>query len=261
MTCCRPERDSGRTDHDEARKRLAQYGANVLDKKGGASVMALIWGQINNPLIWVLIGSAVIAMLVDPADGIKNGLVILAVVIINTIIGFAQEYKASKAIESLSAMCRNSPPSSATASACNCRWPSWYRRRGVLQSGDKVPADCAIHLRTLQIEEGCADRRVGSGGEDDRPRAENATLGDRRNMAFSGSLVTYGTGLGVVTTTGTAPSWPHQHELGETTAVATPLSIALHKIGIVLTVGIAVISVAILFVGTARAMSEGGVTC
>ena len=78
---------------DEAQKRLAQRGANVLDKKGGASVLELIWRQINNPLIWVLIGCAVIAMLVDPADGIKNGLVILAVVVINTLIGFFQEFR------------------------------------------------------------------------------------------------------------------------------------------------------------------------
>ena len=46
---------------EEAVKRLAEHGANVLDKKGGVSVLALIWGQINNPLIWVLIGSAAIA--------------------------------------------------------------------------------------------------------------------------------------------------------------------------------------------------------
>ena len=247
---------------DEARKRLAQYGANVLDKKGGASVMALIWGQINNPLIWVLIGSAVIAMLVDPADGIKNGLVILAVVIINTIIGFAQEYKASKAIESLSAMV----PEFATVQRNGKRvqLPVAELVPGdvvFLQSGDKVPADLRLfHLRTLQIEEAALTGESVPVEKMTDPVAENATLGDRRNMAFSGSLVTYGTGLGVVTTTGNGTELGRINTmLGETTAVATPLSIALHKIGIVLTVGIAVISVAILFVGTARAMSEGGV--
>jgi len=247
---------------DEAQKRLARYGANVLDKKGGASVMALIWGQINNPLIWVLIGSAVIAMLVDPADGIKNGLVILAVVIINTIIGFAQEYKASKAIESLSAMV----PEFATVSRDGERvqLPVAELVPGdvvLLQSGDKVPADLRLfHLRTLQIEEAALTGESVPVEKMTQPVAANATLGDRRNMAFSGSLVTYGTGLGVVTTTGNGTELGRINTmLGETTAVATPLSIALHKIGIVLTVGIAVISVAILVVGTARAMLEGGV--
>jgi Ca2+-transporting ATPase len=247
---------------DEARKRLAEYGANVLDKKGGASVMALIWGQINNPLIWVLIGSAVIAMLVDPADGIKNGLVILSVVIINTIIGFAQEYKASKAIESLSAMV----PEFATVQRDGKRvqLPVAELVPGdvvFLQSGDKVPADLRLfHLRTLQIEEAALTGESVPVEKMTDPVAENATLGDRRNMAFSGSLVTYGTGLGVVTTTGNGTELGRINTmLGETTAVATPLSIALQKIGMVLTVGIAVISVAILFVGTARAMAEGGV--
>ena len=247
---------------EEAGKRLAQYGPNVLDRKGGASVMALIWGQINNPLIWVLIGSAVIAMLVDPADGIKNGLVILAVVIINTIIGFAQEYKASKAIESLSAMV----PEFATVQRDGKRvqLPVAELVPGdvvFLQSGDKVPADLRLfHLRTLQIEEAALTGESVPVEKMTDPVAGNATLGDRRNMAFSGSLVTYGTGLGVVTTTGNGTELGRINTmLGETTAVATPLSIALHKIGIVLTVGIAVISVVILIVGTARAMSEGGV--
>jgi len=247
---------------DEAQKRLAQYGANVLDKKGGASVMQLIWRQINNPLIWVLIGSAVIAMVVDPADGIKNGLVILAVVIINTIIGFAQEFKASKAIESLSAMV----PEFAIVQRDGKRvqLPVAALVPGdvvFLQSGDKVPADMRLfHLRTLQIEEAALTGESVPVEKMTEPVAENAALGDRRNMAFSGSLVTYGTGLGVVTTTGNGTELGRINTmLGEATEMETPLSIALHKIGLVLTVGIAVISMVILFVGTARAMSEGGV--
>ncbi len=247
---------------DEAQKRLARYGPNVLDRKSGTSVVELIWRQINNPLIWVLIGSAVIAMLVDPADGIKNGLVILTVVIINTIIGFAQEYKASKAIESLSAMV----PEFATVARDGKRVQLSVAELVpgdvvFLQSGDKVPADLRLfHLRTLQIEEAALTGESVPVEKMTDPVAANATLGDRRNMAFSGSLVTYGTGLGVVTTTGNGTELGRINTmLGETTVVATPLSIALHKIGIVLTLGIAVISVVILFVGTARAMSEGGV--
>ena len=245
----------------EAGKRLAQYGPNVLERRGGASVMALIWGQIHNPLIWVLIGSAVIAMLVDPADGLKNGLVILAVVTINTLIGFTQEYKASRAIQSLSAMV----PEFATVQRDGQRvqLPVVDLVPGdvvFLQSGDKVPADLRLfQLRTLQIEEAALTGESVPVEKMTDPAPANATLGDRRNMAFSGSLVTYGTGLGVVTATGNGTELGRINTmLGETTTVATPLSIALHKIGIVLTIGIAVISVMILIVGTARAMSEGG---
>lgn len=247
---------------DEARTRLAQHGPNVLDKAGGVSVMELIWGQINNPLIWILIGSAVIAMLVDPVDGIKNGLVILAVVIINTTIGFAQEYKAGKAIESLSAMV----PDFAMAHRDGKRTqvPVAELVPGdvvFLQSGDKVPADMRLfQLRTLQIEEAALTGESVPVEKTTEPAAENAGLGDRTSMAFSGSLVTYGTGLGVVTTTGNGTELGRINTmLGETTAMATPLSIALHKIGVVLTAAIAAISVVILFVGTARAVLEGGV--
>ncbi len=247
---------------DDAKMRLTQYGPNVLDKKGGVSVLELIWGQINNPLIWVLIGSAVIAMLVDPVDGIKNGLVIMAVVIINTVIGFAQEFKASKAIESLSAMV----PEFATVQRDGKRvqLPVAELVPGdvvFLQSGDKVPADMRLfHLRTLQIEEAALTGESVPVEKMTDPVSENSGLGDRRNMAFSGALVTYGTGLGVVTTTGNGTELGRINTmLGETTEMETPLSIALQKIGIVLTIGIAAISVVILLVGTTRAMNEGGV--
>lgn len=247
---------------EDARSRLDRYGANLLARKGGSSVWALLWGQINNPLIWVLVGSSVVAMLVDPKDGLKNGLVILAVVIVNTLIGFAQEYKASKAIESLSLMV----PDFATVQRDGKRvqLPVAELVPGdvvFLQSGDKVPADLRLfQLRTLQIEEAALTGESVPAEKMTDPVPGTAGLGDRRNMAFSGSLVIYGTGLGVVTTTANETELGRINRmLGETTAIATPLSIALHKIGFVLTVGIAVISALMLLVGTARAMSEGGV--
>ena len=85
----------------QAQQRLAMYGPNVLPKPKGDTALDLLWRQINSPLIWVLIASGVVAMVVDPTDGIKNGLVILAVVALNTIIGLVQEVKAGKASEAL----------------------------------------------------------------------------------------------------------------------------------------------------------------
>lgn len=245
---------------DEAVKRLARFGPNVLDKKGGVSVLALLWGQINNPLIGVLIGSAAIAMVVDPTDGIKNGLVILTVVAVNTIIGFAQDYKANKAIESLSDMV----PEFATVLRDGKRVQTAVAELVpgdvvFLQSGDKVPADLRLfQLRTLRIEEAALTGESVPVEKVVDVVAENAGLGDRRNMAFSGSLVSYGTGLGVVASTGNGTQLGNINTmLGETTEIETPLGIALGKIGMMLTIGIAVIAAVILVVGTGRAMSEG----
>jgi magnesium-transporting ATPase (P-type) len=246
----------------EATKRLDHHGPNVLAKKGGVSVLALIWGQINSPLIWVLLGSAFVAILVDPVDGLKNGLVILAVVFINTVIGFLQEYKASKAIESLSAMV----PEFATVQRDGKRVQLAVAQLVpgdvvVLQSGDKVPADVRLlQLRTLQIEEAALTGESVPVEKTTDPVPPEAGLGDRKNMAFSGSLVTYGSGLGVVTTTGNGTELGRINTmLSEATEIETPLSLALHKIGVVLTVGIAAVSAVILMVGTTRAVTQGGV--
>jgi len=260
LAALRATRDGLSTD--EASRRLAQHGPNVLERKAGVSAAGLIWRQIDNPLIWVLIGSAVVALLVDPADGTQNGLVILAVVLVNTIIGFAQEYKAGKAIESLSAMV----PQFATVARDGRRVqvPVAELVPGdvvFLQSGDKVPADMRLfQLRSLQIEEAALTGESVPVDKTTDPVADEASLGDRRSMAFGGSLVSCGTGLGVVTTTGNGTELGRINTmLSQTTALQTPLSIALRKIGVMLTAGIAAISVVILCVGTARAVWEGGV--
>src|SRR5690606_12460960 len=86
---------------EEAKKRFDKYGPNLIQKTKKDSAWKLLWRQINNPLIWVLIGSSLIAVLLGK---ITDGLVVLSVVVINTIIGFIQEYKAGKAIDALSEM-------------------------------------------------------------------------------------------------------------------------------------------------------------
>ncbi len=246
----------------EASVRISKYGPNVLPKARGDSAFDLLWRQINNPLIWVLLASAVVAMVVDPSDGIKNGLVILAVVALNTLIGFVQEYRAGKAIEALSMMV----PENVTAlrDGKHVTIPAADLVPGdvvMLASGDKVPADMRlISLRTLQIEEAALTGESVPTEKNIGTVAPAAGLGDRLCMAFGGTLVTYGTGTAVVVDTGA------RTELGkisamlrETNNLETPLTKALATIGKYITIAIILVSVVILAVGTTRAMIETGV--
>mgnify|MGYP003397689259 FL=1 len=86
---------------EEVNKRQEKYGLNELRRKNKDGVLKVLWRQINNPLIWVLIGSSTLATALGK---ITDGMVVLAVVVVNSIIGFIQEYKAGKAIEDLSNM-------------------------------------------------------------------------------------------------------------------------------------------------------------
>ena len=247
--------------NSEAAERLAAHGPNVIPRGKRDTALDLLWRQIHNPLTWVLIGSAVVAMAVDPTDGIKNGLVILAVVVLNTLIGFAQEFKAGKAIEALSRMV---PENAAVMrDGRKVTLPATELVPGdvvLLASGDKVPADLRlIQLRNLQVEEAALTGESVPTEKRLSPVPIDAGIGDRGCMAFGGTLITYGTGTAVVIETGA------RTELGristllkETTDLQTPLTRALAKIGWMITVAIVVIALAMLAFGTWRAMAETG---
>jgi len=126
----------------EANKRLLDYGENKIKREKKDSPFKLLWRQINNPLIWVLLGSSAVATIVGK---ITDGLVVLVVVIINTIIGFIQEYKAGRAIEALSDMV----PENATVlrDGKNSIVPVSEIVPGdivLLAAGDRVPADMRL---------------------------------------------------------------------------------------------------------------------
>jgi Ca2+-transporting ATPase len=245
----------------QARERITRYGPNVLPRGKSDGPLVLLWRQINNPLIWVLIASAGVAIIADPTDGVKNGLVILAVVALNTIIGFVQEFRAGKAIEALSKMVPENV--NVLRDGQKATLPAAELVPGdivTLASGDKVPADVRlIQVRSLQIEEAALTGESVPSEKSIASVDAAAGVGDRAGMAFGGTLVTYGTGTAVVVETGA------RTELGkisamlkETTDLQTPLTKALAVIGKWITIAIVVIAVVMLVVGTWRSMSLTG---
>ena len=247
----------------EAARRLQQYGPNLLPRGKQVGPLTLLWRQIHNPLIWVLIASGAVAMAVDwEGEGIKNGIVILAVVVINSLIGFIQEFRAGKAIEALSRMV----PENVTV-----------RRDGrqdtlsaselvpgdvvLLAPGDHVPADLRVlSSKSVQIEEAMLTGESVPVSKSPDPVPADAGLGDRASMAFAGTLVTYGTGSGTVVATGSRTELGKISELlDEAVDLETPLTRALGEMGRAITIGILAVTAVMLAIGVARTMLQTGV--
>ncbi|MGK4006035.1 HAD-IC family P-type ATPase [Sorangium sp. So ce1036] len=240
--------ETGLTD-DEAARRLEEVGPNVIQRAKGDSALKLLFRQINDPLIYVLLAAAAIAIAMGEAI---DGAVVLAVVVLNTAIGFVQEFRASKAIEALVGMV----PQTATALRGGQRRviPAAEVVPGdvvVLEAGDKIPADARLlSVKNLRADESAltgesvpSDKQVGVVPED-------AAIGDRKNLAFGGTLVTSGTGTAVVVATGGATELGRiSSMLREATEIETPLTRSMARVGRVLTV--AIVAVALLIVGVA----------
>ena len=186
----------------EAQQRLRRHGPNVLERVRGDSPLRILWRQIDNPLIWVLLASAAVAMALGK---VTDGLVVLAVVVLNSLIGFVQEYRASRAIEAL----RDMVPEYATALRDGARQsargrPGPRRRRpaGLRRPGSGGRA--AGGRQEPPLRGGGTDGRVGAGEKAAAAVAVDAAIGDRSSMAFGGTLVSYGTATGLVVATGAA---------------------------------------------------------
>jgi magnesium-transporting ATPase (P-type) len=217
----------------EASARLQRFGLNQLPAGRVASALEILWGQINSPLIWVLIGSGVVAMAVDPEDGLKNGLVILGVVVLNTLVGFVQEYRAGRAIQALSLLVPENANVYRDGKLLSL--PSLQIVPGdiiQLASGDKVPADVRlIKVKSLRVDEAALTGESVPTEKSEKPVSESAPLGDRTGMAFGGTLVTYGSATGVVTSTGSRSELGRINELmNNATTLETPLTKSLKTI-------------------------------
>jgi Ca2+-transporting ATPase len=241
----------------EAQERLRRHGPNVLERVAGDGAWRILWRQIDNPLILVLLASGAIAIALGK---VTDGLVVLAVVVINGLIGFVQEYRANRAIESL----RDMVPEYATAlrDGARHRVPVAELVPGdvvVLASGDKVPADLRlVAVKSLRVEEAALTGESVPVEKSVAPVAEATAIGDRTPMAFGGTLVTYGTATGVVVATGAATELGRiSRLLQEAVSLETPLTRALGTIGKYIALAIVAISAVILTIGLFRAAGAG----
>ncbi len=221
---------------DEALRRVAEYGRNAFEKKKKRSLFQKFLDQFKSFMILVLLAAAVISGVVGQlsGEGFTDAIIILVIVLLNAVIGTAQEAKAEQSLEALEKL-----------SAPHCK----VVRGGqietidsadlvpgdvvVLDTGDSVPADLRLtEAVNLKIQESALTGESLPEEKHTAPIEGDAPLGDRENLAFSSCNVTYGRGRGIVVATAM------QTEVGKIAAMIqavpdtkTPMQEKLDRLG------------------------------
>ena len=253
----------------EASSRLSQYGPNELEKEEKTPLWKRFFEQMADPMVIMLIVAAAISAITGTIQGESEWadvIIIMAVVIINSVLGVVQEAKSEQALEALQQM--SAAQSKVIRDGKLTHLPSADLVPGdivLLEAGDSVPADCRVlESASMKIEEAAltgesvpVEKHIEpialDAGTDDVP------LGDRKNMCYMGSTVVYGRGRAVVAATGM------KTEMGKiadalTTAKKelTPLQIKLNELSGILTKLVLGICVVIFAVDLLRHGGELG---
>ncbi len=244
--------DTNGLTNDEAKKRLAEYGPNELEEGKKKSMLQKFFEQFKDLMIIVLLAAAIISAAVS--HEFVDSIIILAVVIINAIMGVVQEAKAEQAIEALREM--STPNANILRNGHTVTVKSDELVPGdivLLEAGDVVPADLRLlEASSLKIEEAAlTGESVPVEKELTVIEGNDIGIGDRVNMAYSNSNVTYGRGKGVVVNTGMGTEVGKiAGMLASAQETETPLKRNLNELGKFLTIAIIVIAVIMFFVGT-----------
>jgi magnesium-transporting ATPase (P-type) len=229
-------------DPGEASSRLAKHGPNRLPEGRKRGPFARLLSQFANILVYVLLGAGFVKLMlglwIDAA-------IILGVVAINGLLGFVQEGRAEQALDSI----RNMLSAEArTLRGGETRMvPAEQMVPGdvvLLESGDKVPADLRLaEVKNLRTEEAALTGESVPADKSTEPVSAKATVGDRENMAFSGTMVVSGRATGVVVATGSATELGRINQLlASVSALETPLLRQIKKFGYAITAVIGVVS-------------------
>jgi Ca2+-transporting ATPase len=187
---------------EQARERLAAHGANELSERPRPGFLALLWDQFNNYLVIILVIAALVSLLLGEW---VDSIAIMVIVVLNAVVGVIQESKAEQALAALKKMA--APNAQVIRDGHHVSIPSREIVGGdivLLEAGNYVPADVRLFESfNLKVEEASL---TGESVPVDKDPAvvldQEIPLGDRRNTAFMGTLITYGRGKGLVTCTG-----------------------------------------------------------
>jgi Ca2+-transporting ATPase len=237
----------------EAVKRLAEYGPNELTEKKKRTPFMMILDQFRDFMIMVLIAAAIIAGIVGkPTDAAA----IVAIVILNAIIGFIQEYRAEEAMAALKKMA--APSSTVLRDGLPATVAASEIVPGdivLLEAGQIVPADMRlVESANLKVEEAAlTGESVPVEKHTKHLHDEHLPIGDRKNMAYQGTIVTYGRGTGIVIATGMETEMGKiASMLQEEKDLKTPLQQRLTVFGKKLAIAILVICAIVFVAGLMR---------
>lgn len=230
MNKLKSNKDKG-LDSKEVSERQKQFGRNKIPRGKKRSVWVRLLMQFHNVLIYVLMAAALITAFLGHWI---DTYVILAVIVVNAVIGFIQEGRAEKALEGIRQML-----------SLNAVVRRDGRKKTIdaedlvpgdivlLKSGDKIPADIRLfESKNLRVEESPLTGESTPVDKNTEPVADDSIIGDQSGMTFSGTLVTYGSAIGVVVHTGTRTEIGKINQMIEDVEkITTPLLQQIEKFG------------------------------
>ena len=226
----RTDLDRGLTG-EEARDRLLEFGANELAREQRVSPIALFLAQFKSTLIVILLIATVLSALLGE---IVDAVIIAVIVLFCAVLSFVQEYRADNALKALKKML--APTIRVLRDGAETRIPSREIVPGdvmLLEAGDRLPADARlVEVHSLQCDEAPLTGESFPVEKASTLMPPDAALGDRRNLVFTGTTVTYGRGKAIVTSTGTRTEFGRiAEQVSAVGAEVSPLEKRTEEIG------------------------------
>lgn len=242
-----------------AEKRLHKYGKNKLEQKKSKNLFTKFLEQFSDFMVIILLIAAIISFItakIENSSDYIDSIIILAIVIVNAITGVIQESKAEKAIDALKKL--SSPKARVIRDGIEEQINSEFVVPGdiiLLDTGDLVPADARIiECYNLKVEESALTGESLPTLKDAKVKLNpDSPLGDMKNMLFSGSNITNGHAICVVTATGmNTQVGKIAHLINQEDSPQTPLQIKLSQTGKYLGIGAIIICIAIFLLGVVQ---------